>query len=35
MIDFSENIHPQAKMLPLERKALYDSVGFVILRYNP
>lgn len=27
MIDFSENIHPQAEMLPLERKALYDCVA--------
>ena len=26
MIDFTENIHPQAEMLPLERKALYDCV---------
>jgi len=26
MIDFTETIHPQAEMLPLERKALYDSV---------
>lgn len=27
MIDFTETIHPQAEMLPLERKALYDSVA--------
>jgi predicted O-methyltransferase YrrM len=26
MIDFTETIHPEAEMLPLERKALYDSV---------